>query len=173
MAKNQKTFENLKKIFQERKIQKTYHALVFGSFDKDSGIIDAPIARATSYTKQKIAFGKYKGDAKEAQTKFEVLGKYILSSEITISLVEVKPKTGRTHQIRVHMAHIGHPLVGDSRYYTKNEHKLNLEELKEYDPNTFYLHAKELDFVLNGEKYNFKAQYPDRFSALLNYLSKF
>ena len=173
VAKNQKTFENLKKIFQERKIQKTYYTLVFGSFNKDSGIIDAPIARATSYTKQKIAFGKYKGDAKEAQTEFKVLREYTLSSEITISLVEVKPKTGRTHQIRVHMAHIGHPLVGDSRYYTKNEHKLNIEELNEYDPSTFYLHAKELDFVLNGKEYNFKVQYPNRFSALLNYLDKF
>jgi len=101
------------------------------------------------------------------------LGEYILSSEITISLVEVKPKTGRTHQIRVHMAHIGHPLVGDSRYYTKNEHKLNLEELKEYDPSTFYLHAKKLSFSLDDVEYNFETGYPDRFSALLKYLDKF
>jgi len=173
VAKNQDTFEGLKKLFQDRMVQKTYHALVFGSFDDKDGVVDAPIARATSYTKQKIAFGKYKGNAKEAQTEFKVLGEYAFSSEITISLVEAKPKTGRTHQIRVHMAHIGHPLVGDTRYYTKNEHKLDLSDLREYDPSTFYLHAKELSFVLNNEEYDFKVGYPDRFGALLRHLEGF
>jgi len=173
VAKNQDTFDVLKGLFQDRLVQKTYYALVFGSFDENDGVVDVPIARASSYTKQKIAFGKYKGDSKEAKTEFKVLGKYAISSEFTISLVEVKPKTGRTHQIRVHMAHIGHPLVGDIRYYTKNEHKLNLKDLSEYDSNTFYLHAKELSFILNDEEYNFKVQYPDRFSALLRYLESF
>ncbi|MEN8252196.1 MAG: RluA family pseudouridine synthase [Patescibacteria group bacterium] len=172
VAKNQKTFDELKTQFQDRLVQKTYHALVFGLLDEKEGIVDAPIARATSYTKQKIAFGKYKGDSKEAQTEYKVLDEFIFSHELTFSLVELRPKTGRTHQIRVHMAHIGHPLVGDERYYTKNEKKLSLHELKEYNPNTFYLHAKELAFTLNGQEHKFNAKYPERFNALLQHIKK-
>lgn len=173
VAKNNETFDALKELFQKRKVQKTYHALVFGTFDDKKGIIDAPIARAESYTKQKIAIGKYKGDSKEAQTEYEVLHEFVLSDELSFSLVEVKPKTGRTHQIRVHMAHIGHPLVGDARYYTKNERRISLDDFNEYDPSTFYLHAKELQFALDDEELNFSAKYPERFDALLKYITAF
>jgi 23S rRNA pseudouridine1911/1915/1917 synthase len=173
IAKNQETFDQLKELFQKREVQKTYHAIVFGLFDELNGLIDAPIARATSYTKQKIAFGRYKGDSKEAQTEYNVISEYNLSEALQVACVEVKPKTGRTHQIRVHMLHKGHPLVGDERYYTKNERQIDLSEFKEYDPSTFYLHAKELAFKLNGEEYNFEANYPDRFSALLKYVDNY
>jgi 23S rRNA pseudouridine1911/1915/1917 synthase len=175
VAKNSDTFDKLKEQFQQRNVHKTYHAFVFNTFENadKKGLIDAPIARATSYTKQKIAFGKYKGDSKEAQTEYNVLNEFILSDKLSFSLIEAKPKTGRTHQIRVHMAHIGHPLLGDTRYYTKNERKISLGSLKEYDPSTFYLHAKELEFTLNGQDYKFSAKYPDRFNALLKYIKAF
>ncbi len=173
VAKNQDTFKDLKKIFKNRLVQKTYYTLVFGLFKQKEGIIDAPIAKAMSYTKQKIAFGKYKGSSKEAKTEFKVVKEFILSNELSISLVELKPKTGRTHQIRVHMAHLGHPLVGDKRYYTKNEYKLNLNNFRKYDLNTFFLHAKKLSFELDNKKYNFEVEYPKRFNNLLEYLDKF
>jgi RluA family pseudouridine synthase len=172
VAKNQRTFNALKKGFQEKTIQKTYHALVFGEVD-DEGVIDAPIARATSYTKQKIAFGKYAGEAKEAQTAYKKIATYRVNEEISISLIEARPKTGRMHQIRVHMAHIGHPLVGDQRYYTKIERKLPLDILKAYDMHTFFLHAKELQFALNGVEHVYNVEYPDRFKALLRFLEEF
>jgi 23S rRNA pseudouridine1911/1915/1917 synthase len=173
VAKNQETFLQLKEKFKKREIQKTYFALVFGNFEEKKGLINAPIARATSYTKQKIAFGKYKGDSKDAQTEFEVISQYYISNELQISLVKIMPKTGRTHQIRVHMSHIGHPLICDVRYYTKNEKKISLDCLREYNPETFYLHAKELTFNLNNEEYDFKVDLPDRFSAVVNYLRAF
>ena len=172
VAKNQESFDELKGLFSERKVQKTYHALVFGHLKEKSGIIDAPIARATSYTKQKIAFGKYRGDARDAQTEYEVIEEYVIG-DIALSLVETRPKTGRTHQIRVHMAYMGHPLLGDDRYYTKNERKMDIDIPKDYDIETFFLHAKELSFPFGGEKKNFSVKYPDRFNALVYYLQAF
>lgn len=171
VAKTQKAFEELKKAFQQKMIQKTYHTIVFGHFDMKEGLVDAPIARATSYTKQKIAFGKYAGEAKEAQTAFRVVEEY-MSGELAFSLVELRPLTGRMHQIRVHMAHIGHPLLGDQRYYTKNERKTSLDQLKIYDIHTFFLHAKELCFTYDGKNYVYKAAHPERFQALVKYLSQ-
>lgn len=173
VARNQRTFDALKVLFGQKKVQKTYYALVFGFFDEKNGMIDAPIARATSYTKQKIAFGKYKGDARDACTAYEVMKEYRLANDTQISLVKVMPKTGRTHQIRVHMAHKGHPLVGDERYYTKNEKKIQNTIPKIYDPQTFYLHAKEISFTLNGKDHHFTTELPDRFGALLKYLDSF
>lgn len=173
VAKNQKTFDALKEQFSTRKVQKTYHALVFGHLSDKKGEIDAPIARATSYTKQKVAFGKYKGDSKEARTQYEVLKEYQIGDDLCLSLVAAQPKTGRTHQIRVHMAHIGHPILGDQRYYSKIERKTTLDIPAEYDHDTFYLHAKELAFTLDGKKYDFSVKYPDRFHALTYYLSAF
>ncbi|PID51832.1 MAG: hypothetical protein CR972_05140 [Candidatus Moraniibacteriota bacterium] len=172
VAKNQQTFDTLKTLFSEKNIQKTYHAIVCGHLQEKSGIIDAPIARATSYTKQKIAFGKYKGDARSAQTTYCVQEEYMID-DVALSLVEVKPQTGRTHQIRVHMAHIGHPLLGDQRYYTKNERKIVLNIPKEYAIETFFLHAKEISFYINGKKQHFNIKYPDRFHALVHFLQAF
>lgn len=172
VAKNQEAFDALKEQFSEREVKKTYHALVFGHLKEKVGEINAPIARATSYTKQKIAFGKYKGDAREALTKYEVTKEYRVG-DLELSLIEVQPKTGRTHQIRVHMAHIGHPLLGDQRYYTKNERKQQVDIPKEYDIDTFYLHAKELSFTFKDQEYLFSVKYPDRFNALVHYLKAF
>lgn len=173
VAKNSKTFNALKEQFSERNVHKTYHALVFGHFTEKTGEIDAPIARATSYTKQKVAFGKYKGDSKEAITTYDVIKEYKIGEDLLLSLVAIQPKTGRTHQIRVHMAHIGHPLLGDQRYYTKIERKMDIKIPKDYDLDTFYLHAKELSFDLNGKNYDFSVKYPDRFNALTYYLTPF
>ena len=173
VAKNQKGFDALKKAFKERKIKKTYHTLVFGAFQEKIGVIDAPIARATSYTKQKIAFGKYTGDSKDSQTEYTQLEEYDINGENIISLVEARPQTGRTHQIRVHMAHIGHPLVGDQRYYTKTEKRLRLNFAKEYETHTFFLHAKELEIPYEGQVYKYEVDYPGRFKAFIKHLQNF
>ena len=173
IARNQGAFDALKNLFGQKKIQKTYYALVFGIFEEKSGMIDAPSARATSYTKQKIAYGKYKGDARDAVTMYDVAREYRLPCGTEMSLLKVMPKTGRTHQIRVHMAHKGHPLVGDERYYSKNERKIPTPIPKIYDPHTFYLHAKEISFALHDMQYGYAVDLPDRYSAVLRHLEKY
>ena len=170
VAKNNRAFAELKKAFQQKEVRKTYHALVWGFLTQKDGVVDAPIARATSYTKQKIAFGKYAGDAKEAQTAYHVCEEYRVNDDCAVSLVELHPQTGRMHQIRVHMAHIGHPLIGDARYYRKTEQKLPMVLPKTCDPSTFYLHARELSFSLFGQEYHFVSDCPERFQCAVSYL---
>lgn len=172
VAKTDRAFAALKKAFQQKQVCKTYHALVWGAVTPHEGVVDAPIARATSYTKQKIAFGKYAGDAKEAQTAYRVMEEFCMRDGVVVSLVELHPLTGRMHQIRVHMAHIGHPLMGDVRYYRKTEQKLPHILPKTCKPSTFYLHATQLQFTLFDKEYTFFSTYPDRFACALEYLRK-
>ncbi len=137
IAKNQKTFDLLKENFSNRKINKTYITLVWGKPKELVGKIDAPIARAMGYTKQKVVLnnsGSFKGEIKEAITNYKTLKSFKSDIKIknqnyksnknffspVISLLEVKPKTGRMHQIRVHMRHINTPIIGDVKYETKN-----------------------------------------------------
>ena len=120
VAKTQPAFEYFKKLFHDGGIKKTYLALVVGSVKSDSGVIDAPIARSTKHFEKRVVGGK-QGRAREALTEYKVLERFGGSSDATVgatsyTLVEVSPKTGRTHQIRSHMAHIGHPVVCDKLY---------------------------------------------------------
>jgi len=180
VAKNQKTFDALKKEFADRKVTKVYHALVWGEPKELDGTIDMPIGRAVGYTKQKVAFGKFTDGAKEAVTDYKTLSTHGVSDllkiknpgdkEVTISHLEVRPHTGRMHQIRVHLAHIGRGIIGDIKYERKNEKLLNKKLfafLPEDDFTTFYLHAKELSFALDGEKHEYESLLPDHLTYLL------
>jgi len=178
IAKDQEAYEVLKEAFKMRKVQKIYVALVWRGFDKKEGIIDAPIARAKSYTKQKVAHGKFGGDAKDATTLYSVTKEFIFESTkksdaSIISLVEVQPKTGRMHQIRVHFAHIQHPLVGDTKYCTKNEYYQNrhfFETLQTDDLHTFFLHASKLAFTLHEKEYKYELPLPRPFKTYIDSL---
>ncbi|MFA6973642.1 MAG: RluA family pseudouridine synthase [Parcubacteria group bacterium] len=151
VARNQKTFDALKKIFQDREVSKKYVAIVFGKLEEKSGVIEKPLARSTGYEKQVIAHKRTKTKVRPAITEYAVLGE----SE-NYSLVEVLPKTGRTHQIRIHLTSIGHPIVGDKLYTMKVNDKAKTAARQ-------LLHAKELEFKLFRRKYAFQAEIPTDF----------
>ncbi len=111
VAKNNEAHHLLAKDFAERRVDKTYLGLVVGTLTPDAGLVEAPIARQTSNYK-KFVVDILRG--KEARTGFHVLR--VANDK---SLVQFQLFTGRTHQIRVHMAHLGHPLIGDSLYGRK------------------------------------------------------
>ncbi len=158
VARNQKTFDELKRKFAHREMEKNYVALVYGHLKKEAGVIDAPIARSASFKKQKIARGKMKGTARPAVTEYKLLKRYE-----DYDLVEAKPKTGRMHQIRVHFSSIGNPVVGDEKYKRKD---LSIPVGVE----RHFLHAQKLKFELFGKDYSFEAPLPNDFHGFIDTL---
>ena len=111
VAKNNETFYELKKMFQERKIEKKYMALVSGTMERDEGIIQSPLEKMGTKTVISRANSSNAAKIKQAITQYKVLKRF---KEYT--LVEVSPKTGRMHQIRGHFASINHPIACDKLY---------------------------------------------------------
>lgn len=158
IAKNQKAFEYLKSQFQDRKVEKTYHAFVYGNIKEDSGVIDKPIGRSRSNFKQWSASSNVRGELREAVTEFEVLKR---SEDKKTTLVEARPKTGRTHQIRVHFKYLYHPVIADSLYAPNMEPLLGFERLA--------LHSRKIAFQgINGELIEVTADYPADFQKALD-----
>ena len=158
IAKNQRAFEYLKKLFEIGGITKKYFALVVGNMKNDSGIINAPIARSTKHFEKRVVGGK-QGRAREAVTGYRVLERLA-----GYTYIEASPKTGRTHQIRSHLAHIGHPVVCDKLYGGK------LYQCPAGLTRQF-LHAHSLSFAgLDGTKLEIEAPMPDDLSRALKQL---
>lgn len=142
VAKNQTTHAFLKEQFQNRTTQKTYLALVWGNIKEDEGVIDAPIGKSKKDFRQWQAGEGSRGLKREAQTYFKVLNRLQENGEY-FCLCEVKPKTGRTHQIRVHMKYIHHPLVCDTLYAGNRPQALGCTRLA--------LHAWKLEIEIPGQ----------------------
>lgn len=155
LAKTQESFENLKKQFQEREIEKTYNAFVYGAVKNEEGTIDRPIGKSKSDFRKWSAQRGARGEMREAVTEYKVLKK-----NKEFSYLEIFPKTGRTHQIRVHLKAINYPVVCDKLYAPKRESALRFERLA--------LHACSLTFsLLNGEKVTVEAELPEDFQNAL------
>ncbi|HEX6976740.1 MAG TPA: RluA family pseudouridine synthase [Patescibacteria group bacterium] len=154
VAKNIQTFEKLQFEFAQRKVQKTYTALAHGKVEPKTGTINEKIGRLPW---KRTKFGVWEG-GREAQTDYKVLDYYSKEGK-DYTLLELYPKTGRTHQIRVHLKHIGHPIVSDPLYSGR---KTNRQDRK-WCPRLF-LHASNLS-ILN---LNFKSDLPSDLKSALN-----
>jgi len=155
IAKNRKTFLYLQEQFQGREVEKIYNAFVYGFMDEKDGTIDRPIARNKKDFRLWSAQRGARGDAREAVTEYKVL-----ATTEKLSFVELTPRTGRTHQIRVHLKAINHPVVADRLYAPKMPAELGFERLA--------LHAKSLSFKdVKGKALLVEAPYPADFKKAL------
>lgn len=160
VAKTQEAFENLKSQFQNHEIQKTYQAFVVGEMKTDRGVIDRPIGRSSKDFRMWSAQRGARGELREAVTEYKVISK-----SGGYSFVEIYPKTGRTHQIRVHFKAINYPLVGDPLYAPTVENKLGFSRTA--------LHSKEVVFTgLDGKENKISSPYPEDFSEALSLLQR-
>jgi 23S rRNA pseudouridine1911/1915/1917 synthase len=160
VAKTNESHAWLKKQFQERTIEKVYHLFVYGLIKDDEGVIDLAIARSASDFRKWSAERGARGERREAITHFQVLKR---SDETDTTFLEAKPKTGRTHQIRVHFKAIHHPIVCDKLYAPKKHSVLGFERLA--------LHARSITFKnLAGENILVEAPYPKDFQNALDNL---
>ena len=142
LAKNPETQMFLKKQFQDRKTHKIYNAVIEGRPKLDEARIDLPLARDL---KRPTTF-RVDPNGKASETFYKVL-----KTNGDYSLLELKPVTGRTHQLRVHMKYLGHPILGDRVYGGKKADRL-------------YLHARSLEVTLPGGKRRvFEAEIPESF----------
>jgi len=162
LAKNEKAHEFLKKQFADRTIKKTYLAIVNGWPKSDHGKIDKPIGRSPSDFRRRLAGRGARGEMREAVTEWRVIkrmtlpinpDKKLINSDIGVhqkkisdigkfSVLELNPKTGRTHQIRVHLKYLSYPIVCDPLYNPKGACPKGLDRMG--------LHAKSIEFSALG-----------------------
>ncbi len=180
VAKNQKTFLFLKNQFQNHEIKKTYRAFVYG-FVTDpkaslatgkKGIVNVPIGRSVNDIRAYTAGRGAKEPIREAVTEYIILKKFSdidtddleNKQEHQFTYIEAYPKTGRTHQIRVHMRYINHPIVSDPIYRGKREMALGMDRLA--------LHAYSITFLLqNGEQKTVVSPLPADFEKVIKGLN--
>ena len=176
IVKNNKAFQYIKSQFKNRKVQKTYIALVHGKVTPKTAQIEKPIAR-NKFNPLKMTVLKAQASQpslKDALTKYKVL-RYINK----YSLLEVHPKTGRMHQIRVHLSSIGHPVAGDEKYSSKFNPKSRSaptgQEVKssKLRLDRQFLHASKLNIKLpDGTYAEFEAKLPKDLQNFLNNLAR-
>lgn len=157
IAKNDMAHESLSRQLAEHSITRRYQALVYHNFKEEEGTVNAPIGRDP---KNRLRQAVTDQNSKHAVTHYKVLERFG-----AYTLIEARLETGRTHQIRVHMSHIKHPLVGDLVYGPK-KHTLKVEGQM--------LHAKVLGFIhpRTGEYLEFNSELPEYFEAILNGIRK-
>jgi len=179
LAKNKKAHEFLKKQFMDREIKKTYVTIVNGSVKNDHGIINKPIGRSPADFRRHLAGRGARGTMREAITEYKVLKRFEITTPKPLlnkegrdssppakgegekfTYLEIKPKTGRTHQIRVHMKFLNHPVACDSLYNPNNPCPKGISRLA--------LHAKSIEFKnLKGEIIKVESPIPKEFTNMV------
>ncbi len=144
IAKNRSYAQLLTTLFRLRKVHKTYLAICHGEIDKTKGSLDSNLIR----------YENGKKIIEKAKTYFKVLDKNSISS-----LIEMKPITGRKHQLRKQLLEIGNPIFGDNKYFLPN--------LKSSINKNLMLHSYQLKFMINNKKYKYTALLPEYFKKLL------
>lgn len=161
VAKTSRSKTSLMKQFRDRKVHKTYLALVYGVPKEKEGVLEDPIGRSLHNRQKMATFSKpaRRGNVRirEARTRY-----FVKESSKEFALIEAKPETGRTHQIRVHLAHLGHPIVGDTVYTRR--------KAPEWAPRQM-LHAKSIKFKHpgTGQTVQFEAPVPEDFKRALEF----
>lgn len=157
IAKSDLAHKGLSEQLAEHSMKRVYNAIVYNSFSEESGTVDRNIDRSKNDRKKMAVVMQGGRNAVTHYKVIEKLGKY--------TWVELQLETGRTHQIRVHMSYIGHPLLGDSVYGPKK---------CPFNLNGQVLHAKVLGFIhpRTGEYMEFNSELPDYFSSLIERLKK-
>lgn len=149
LAKSKPAKEYMQRQFAERKVQKTYLALVIGHLNNPKAIIKVPLGRSKNHPLKRVADPEGK-TAETAYTVLESIGNY--------DLVEARPATGRTHQLRAHFAHLGHPIAGDKLYGADALLRLG----------RYFLHAAKLEFnAPNGTHVDVEVPLPKELEAAL------
>lgn len=179
IAKTQESFEFLKNSFQTRDVRKTYNTFVWGLVKEDKGVIDRPIGRSKTDFRKWSAERFARGDLRPAVTEYKVISRKTFSEgenqdgvrlgskdskkskiPLNFTFVEAFPKTGRTHQIRVHFKAINHPVVGDTLYAPNHPEMLGFTRLA--------LHSRFISFTsLDGKKVEVEAPLPADFKNAL------
>ncbi len=155
LAKSKEVAQSITMLFKENMIKKKYLAIVEGELIKKKGKITLPVIKKKNAGMEKMVVDP---DGKEkAETSYKVI-----DCKKGLSFLEVYPKTGRKHQIRVHLQSINHPILGDNKYNKTKNHNQKVSSEK------MHLHAKEIQFVLNNNKYFFKASLPNFFKETIN-----
>ena len=158
MAKNQDAYQFLKQQFKDRLVKKEYRAFVYGRMHDRWGTINRPIGRSGKDYRQRSSMSGAKGVMREAITDFERIGVGEFEEE-SFSYLKLKPKTGRTHQLRAHLRSLDRPIVGDNLYAS-----YKMSDSNDLNLNRLALHAHTLELLLpDGEEGRYIAPLPQSF----------